>query len=288
MRGRIRLGGEGEWLPVEVQAGEQLVITAGGTEIGAWAAGAFTISRTLDGFTLDVDGEQLELQVEHPEALETAYPIGRGDLRTRFHQAQQGAVPPPAGTSVPRMPMPAAPSSPTTDVSPGDNPKSRKGQWAAGIVAVFVIAGVCGGDRSGEGPDTVAAATTTTRQETSTTRAVTSTVRRTTTTALPAPSSGLSADEMESLFIYYMRAWSEDKPVNFIDGLSDSAILGLAEATCDLWADGLSFEPLALAMMAAVEGQGWDALDETNVEAMGTLVGGGTEALCPQYSDRLP
>jgi len=89
----------------------------------------------------------------------------------------------------------------------------------------------------------------------------------------------------ETLFLAFVRDWSRDQPLNIIDTASDSMIIDLALSACQVLDEGGSYEDIAtVAVLSLAEN---DSLTDANVEAVGTIIGAGVEAFCPQHSGKL-
>lgn len=179
-------------------------------------------------------------------------------------------------------------------------------RWWFIVIAVIAGLGLIGslGD-GGNGSEAEATATTTTSEpaETTTTELVTTTTEApTTTTTLapttttaPAPESesvdlDVSTDDLpesvtSELFVIVVRDESSDLPLNWTDTWSDDQLKDFAQTICNGWDDGLTFEGLALTGVSVLIDEGWDS--DTDYEMLGYVIGVGTEAFCPEHSDKI-
>lgn len=203
--------------------------------------------------------------------------------------------------------MTDGPTPPLLPDSDGPATKPVYKRWWFIVTAVIVGLGLIGSiSEGGEGSEAEAAAATTTTSEpaeTTTTELVTTTtapptttttVTPTTTTA-PAPESesvdlDVSTDDLpdsvtSELFVIVVRDESSDLPLNWTDTWSDEQLKDFAQTICNGWDDGLTFEGLALAGVSVLIDEGWDT--DTDYEMLGYVIGVGTEAFCPEHSDKI-
>lgn len=151
------------------------------------------------------------------------------------------------------------------------------------LAALLIIIGVI----AGEDPvDTVTAEATTTTEATSTTEAPTTTVPPTTTTT-QAPATTLSEADLDELWTDFylsdLADWTADKPLNFIDILTEAELVELSDIVCDSLDDGLGFDGLISASILGM-GPDWEAID---YEAMGSVVAASVTWRCDQHLDAM-
>jgi len=89
----------------------------------------------------------------------------------------------------------------------------------------------------------------------------------------------------EKVYVVVVRNASEGLPFNWADSYDDNQLVELAELWCEAWATGMSFDVLAVSSIDVFAEIGYDT--DTDIEMLGFAIGAGTDALCPEYNDRI-